>query len=465
MPDFSSDRFLPFVPDNLTVPQFFLDQTHEMRPTRPKATPWLIADQSEPESGLELTAIRAMTVNLATGLHAQFGIGEDDVVLIFSTNHIDYLICIWAVHRLCAIISPCNPMSTVAELSRQLVQTKASLLIAHERLLGVALASAREIGIPPDRVVVIGGTGKAPHMTIANLTNRGLHQAPYSGRQIGPGEGATKIALLCPSSGTTGLPKIVAISHFAVIANVLQIAAQNRVNEEYTSWRERRYRPGDVCLAIHFVLFSGMTLVVVPKFSLRGMLESIVRHKIAQLMLVPPQVVLLCKEPTVHDYDLFSVRVILCAAAPLSADINERLINLFPDAHIGQAYGEFSVMVRSQTMWPTRSKRGANGGELVPGVSARLIKSDGTLADYNEPGELYLKTPAAALRYLDNEEGTKETFVDGYRSAPLLASPPPTRTRTGDLCAARRARQPRVLLHAWRLAQPRARRAWGVDEP
>jgi hypothetical protein len=93
MPEFSSDRFLPFVPDNLTVPQFFLDQTHEMRPTRPKATPWLIADQSEPESGLELTAvrisgpdrvpslnrndrqIRAMTVNLATGLHAQFGIG------------------------------------------------------------------------------------------------------------------------------------------------------------------------------------------------------------------------------------------------------------------------------------------------------------------------------------------------------------------------------------------------------
>jgi acyl-CoA synthetase (AMP-forming)/AMP-acid ligase II len=137
----------------------------------------------------------------------------------------DYPICIWAVHRLCAIISfvkaesrsrstltvlisPCNPMSTVAELSRQLVQTKASLLIAHERLLGVALASAREIGIPPDRVVVIGGTGKAPHMTIANLTNHGLHQAPYSGRQIGPGEGATKIALLCPSSGTTGLPKV-----------------------------------------------------------------------------------------------------------------------------------------------------------------------------------------------------------------------------------------------------------------
>jgi acyl-coenzyme A synthetase/AMP-(fatty) acid ligase len=61
-------------------------------------------------------------------------------------------------------------------------------------------------------------------------------------------------------------------------------------------------------------------------------------------------------------------------------------------------------------MWPTRSKRGANGGELVPGVSARLIKSDGTLADYNEPGELYLKTPAAALRYLDNEEGSV-TFV------------------------------------------------------
>ncbi|KAJ7799292.1 hypothetical protein B0H14DRAFT_2617221 [Mycena olivaceomarginata] len=169
-----------------------------------------------------------MTVNLATGSHAQFGVGGlllyglihkeiKYLLLIFSTNHIDYPICIWAVQRLCAIISfvkagsrshstltvlisPCNPMSTVAELSCQLVQTKASLLIAHEKLLG---------------------------------------------RQIGPGEGATKIALLCPSSGTTGLPKIVAIPHFAVIANVLQIAAQNRVNEEYTSWRERRWCTGN----------------------------------------------------------------------------------------------------------------------------------------------------------------------------------------------------------------------------
>ncbi|KAJ7868233.1 hypothetical protein B0H14DRAFT_3585909, partial [Mycena olivaceomarginata] len=138
------------------------------------------------------------------------------------------------------------------------------------------------------------------------------------------------------------------------------------------------------CIISTASLLFGMTLVVVPKFSLRGMLESIVRHKITRLMLVPPQVGLLCKEPTVHDYDLSSVRVILCAAAPLSADINERLINLFPDAHIGQAYGQ-TECTGVAAMWPTRSKRGANGGELVPGVSARLIKSDGTLADYNEP--------------------------------------------------------------------------------
>lgn len=62
-----------------------------------------------------------------------------------------------------------------------------------------------------------------------------------------------------------------------------------------------------------------MTVVAVPKFNFVEMLESIERHKINQLMLVPPQVVLLCKEPIVRNYDLSSVRVILCAAAPLSS--------------------------------------------------------------------------------------------------------------------------------------------------
>ncbi|KAJ7812607.1 phenylacetyl-CoA ligase [Mycena leptocephala] len=422
MPEFSTSRALPRIPDDATVEQFILRDDHESRPVRPDSTPWLVADSTGRK--VLLQEIQERTTNLANGLHGRYGI-----VLIFSSNHNDYPICIWAVHRLGAIISPCNPASTVSELTNQLRQTRTALIIAHAHVLDVAFASAREAGITEERVLVLGEDdgGRHEHATVTDLMAHPTAFKLASVRKLRPGEGRRKIAFLCASSGTTGKPKIVAISHFAVLADVLQIATQNRVNEVYASWEERRYRPGDVCLAvlpfyhiyglvvaIHFVLFGGMTVVAVPKFNFVEMLESIERHKINQLMLVPPQVVLLCKEPIVRNYDLSSVRVILCAAAPLSTDLNQQLISMFPEAHIGQAYGICDQCTGVVSMWSTRSKRGFNGGELVPGVVARVMKPDGTLCGYNEPGELLLKTPAAALGYFGDEEATKETFVDGW---------------------------------------------------
>ncbi|KAJ7642716.1 amp dependent CoA ligase [Mycena polygramma] len=427
MSAFSTTRTLPPVPDDLTVEQFILrDGGNETRPARPHSAPWLVADGTG--RSLLLPEIQERTSNLANGLHSRFSIGEDDVVLIFSGNHIDYPICIWAVHRLCAIFTPCNPASTVSELTNQLRQTRATLIIANSQVLDVAVASAREAGIPQERVIVLEDV-EGQHrgqFTISDLMAQGRTETPVLGRKLLPGEGRRKIAFLCTSSGTTGKPKIVAISHFAVLASVLQMATHKRVNEAYTSWEERRYRPGDVCLAllpfyhiyglvavIHFMLFSAQTVVVVPKFDFVGMLESIGRHKINQLMLVPPQVVLLCKEPIVQNYDLSSVRVILCAAAPLSVDLNAQLINLFPKAHIGQAYGS-TECTGAVSMWSTRSKRGFNGGELLPNVVARVMKPDGTACGYNEPGEMLIKTPAMALGYFGDEKATKETFVDGW---------------------------------------------------
>ncbi|KAF7356535.1 4-coumarate--CoA ligase-like 7 [Mycena venus] len=416
MPEFSTARTLPHIPDDVTVEQFILRDDHPARPVRPQSSPWLVADGTGVEVSLQ--EIQERTINLANGLHSRFGIGEDDVVLIFSGNHIEYPICTWAVHRLCAIISPCNPSSTVSELTNQLRQTRATLVIAHAQLLDVALSGAREAGIPEERILVIEEEDGALHgrRSVAYLMKHGLDTSPILGRKLHAGEGRRKIAFLCSSSGTTGKPKVVAISHFAFIAQVLQLAIHSR-DETHASWDEQRYRPGDTCLAvlpfyhiyglvasISLVLFSGMTVVVVPKFTFLGMLESIGRHKINHLMLVPPQVVLLCKESIVRNYDLSSVRVILCAAAPLSAELNEQLVNLFPDAHIGQAYGS-TECTGGVSLWSTRSKRGFNGGQLLPEVVARVVKPDGTLCGYNEPGELLVKTPCCRARIFWQRRG------------------------------------------------------------
>jgi len=167
---------------------------------------------------------------------------------------------------------------------------------------------------------------------------------------------------------------------------------------------------------LHYILFCGMSLVVVPKFNFVEMLNSIVRHRISHLLLVPPQVVLICKHPAVKNYDLRRhIRMIMCGAAPLSHELNQQLFEMFPTAHIGQAYG-MTETCTATTLWPITQKRGLSGssGHLVPGTVARVVKPDGSLAGYDEPGELVIKTVSVALGYSNNLQATKETFLDGY---------------------------------------------------
>jgi len=125
--------------------------------------------------------------------------------------------------------------------------------------------------------------------------------------------------------------------------------------------------------------------------------------------------VLLCKHPAVKDYDLSGIRYLISGAAPLSAELVHQLTKVMPTAQIGQGYG-LTESCTSISLYPTSQKIGVPGsaGQLNPGVVARVVKSDGSLAGYNEPGELRVKSPSLALGYWDNEPATRETFVDGW---------------------------------------------------
>jgi len=246
-------------------------------------------------------------------------------------------------------------------------------------------------------------------------------------RHLNPGEAKTKIAFLCFSSGTTGRPKAVAIPHYAVIANIIQYAVFLKVNDPSIPWDDLRYRPGDISTCVlplfhiyglvvnlHFLLFVGMTIVIQPKFNITEFLESVVRYRITHLLVVPPMLVLLCKHPIVKNYDLTHVRLCSSGAAALSNEVIQQLFRVLPNAYISQGYGmtETATVVTATSTSQRHTKGGA--GVLLPGVVARVIKQDGSLARVGETGELVVRTPSLALKYLNNEQATKETFVNGW---------------------------------------------------
>ncbi|KAF9448181.1 amp dependent CoA ligase [Macrolepiota fuliginosa MF-IS2] len=418
--EFRGDGPAPYIPDHLTIPQFVFDTTVMPRPQRPRETPFFI-DEPTGRRIFEDEAKRR-SYALAKALRLKWGIGK---VCVFSPNDVDYGVVLWAVHIAGGIVTPGNPGYTTEELTHQIKLTKAVLLIAHPACQKTAFVAAKESGLSDSRVVMFKDAPCAhiPVLDSLILFAEGSKEK-FEERTFIVGEARRAVAFLSLSSGTTGRPKAVKISHFSVIANAVQTAAHWKVNDP--SYPDKFLNPGDVALGalpffhiyglvviLHLQLFCGMSIVVIPKFSFNQFLGSIIKYRITHLYLVPPQIVLLCKQEATKKYDFSHVKLCVSGAAPLSGELVTLLRTIIPNAAIGQGYG-LTEVVGTACLMPHGVKDVTIGssGRLLPGFSARVIKSDGTMAGEGEQGELVVTGPSMALGYLDNDAATKETFVD-----------------------------------------------------
>ncbi|EJF61698.1 amp dependent CoA ligase [Dichomitus squalens] len=417
------------IPDDVTIPQFFFDQHHELNgeALHLRQPTYFIDDAT----GRHVTGdeVRARVLGLANALHIRWNIGDGDVVCIYGPNHVDYSTVIWATHRVGGIVTGANPAYTAEELVYQIQTAKATVLFVHPDALPVGLEAARATGIRDDRIVVFDAVPGDNHLTVTDLVKEGLLQPKrYVEPRLKPGEGRTKIALLCFSSGTTGRAKAVMIPHYAVIANCIQMKQYANTRDAPYPNEKKLYRSGDVAIAVlpfyhiygvvvnlHYYLFCGMTLVLVQKFNFENMLKSVQRYKIGHMTLVPPMVVLLCKHPAVKNYDLSSVKLLTCGAAPLSAELTHQVAKLLPHAHIGQGYGMTETCTTvSFPQLDMRIGTPGSAGRLIPGTAVRILKADGSWGGVGETGQLVVSAPSVTIGYLNNEEATRETFKDGW---------------------------------------------------
>ncbi|EAU85802.2 hypothetical protein CC1G_05019 [Coprinopsis cinerea okayama7 len=372
---------------------------------------------------------RPASESLASTLQYIYGIGSEDVVLIASPNHVDYPVVIWAVHQIGGIVTCTNPQFTAEELSYQIGICKPSLIVVHSGNLKAMLIASSMAGLASNGRVVLMDDAEpfecdnrtAPPIfpTLSGLVHEGAARSaplvPYTMQQ---GEAKDKVAFFCWSSGTTGNPKAVAISHYAIMCNIIQMAVHNGLRGHPDQMGSpRSWHPGDIALgdvaglviALHLSLFSAMSVVVIPKYELRSMVASIQQYSISHLLLVPPQAIALSKHSFLSDRSVDShVKYILIGAAPVSPHVQQSLVKLFPRAQIGQAYG-LTEMTTTVALVSSCQRRGPLGS-----IKARVLKSDGRLAAHGERGELFVKGPSNALCYYKNPRATRETFFDGW---------------------------------------------------
>lgn len=363
-------------------------------------------------------------INAVAGAVAAQGLGPHGVAAMLCPNVPAFAAVFHGLLRAGATITTVNSLYTADELTLQLQDAGATWLFTVSALLPGAKEAAERAGIPAERLVVLDGA--EGHLSLRDLLTAG---APAPDVTFDP---ATHVAVLPYSSGTTGRPKGVRLSHRNLVANVQQARGLLGVTpDDRLLALLPFFHIYGLTVLLNLALRERASLVTIPRFDLAEFLRMIQDHRCTYLFIAPPVAVALAKQPLVDEYDLSSVHTMLSGAAPLDGELGTKLAQRL-HCRVLQGYGmtELSpvshLIPRDATDVPVSSV-----GFTVPNMECRLvdpatgedidIPAEGT----SGPGHLLCRGPNVMLGYLNRAEETDACLdADGY-------------LRTGDVATVR----------------------------
>jgi len=169
--------------------------------------------------------------------------------------------------------------------------------------------------------------------------------------------------------------------------------------------------------ALHLPVLINAEVIMQPAFSMKTMLDTVVEYQIAELLLVPPILIRMVRDPIVDEYDLSFLTRFSSGAAPLSEEIIQQLKQKFPNTGFKQGYGmtESCSCITAHPPECYDYKFAHQVGTICASTTVKIIKEDGTEAGVGEPGEICAKGPQIVMGYLNNPKATAETFdKDGF---------------------------------------------------
>ncbi|KAJ9628140.1 hypothetical protein H2204_009542 [Knufia peltigerae] len=351
------------------------------------------------------------------GLKSHWNWQKGDVMAIFSPNSAEIASATFGTQWAGGVVCPFNNQYTTTELASQLKSSQSKGLLTHVTCLQVAREAARLAGLPWSRIIVVGEQdpeGRCRHYSSLFDDSTAIKKA-----SIDP---ENDLSFLVYSSGTTGLPKGVMLSHKNIVANVLQVTIPDLGNvnwqrDQYLGFLPMYHIYGEFCIAVSVLapVYRGLTMHIMQKFDLDCLCQVIQESKIAIVYVVPPVVLLLAKHPVVDKYDLSSLRMLHSSAAPLTDDL-VGMIHKRLKVPIKQGYGmsEASPGIAGQP-WNDWNKTIGSAGTLAPSMSMKLVNNAGTEVPIGEEGEIWIKGPNIFKGYFQNPEATAEAVdADGW---------------------------------------------------
>jgi acyl-CoA synthetase (AMP-forming)/AMP-acid ligase II len=334
----------------------------------------------------------------AAGLHER-GFRQGDVFAIYSPNLPEYAVAFHAVSLLGGVNTTINPLYTTAELTAQLKDAGARYIVTVAPFLEKAQQAARECAL---REVFVFGEAEGATPFASLLAAR--DEAPAVA--IDP---QNDLVVLPYSSGTTGLPKGVMLTHYNLVANMVQTAAAlTGLGESDTILGVLPFfHAYGMVVIMNLALHRGATVVTLPRFDLEQCLDTLQRYRITFANVVPPIVLALAKHPVVDKYDLGSLHTIFSGAAPLGESVA-----MAASARLGcrviQGYGltETSPVTHATRVAAERI-RVAGIGPPIPNTEAKIVDvATGAELGSNQEGEICVRGPQVMKGYLNRPEAT-----------------------------------------------------------
>lgn len=387
----------------LTIPETSLAEYVLQRAPEFGERPALI----EGSSGRTITYKElAPTVRALAAGFASHGFGKGDILAIYSPNSPEYALAFLAVAMLGGASTMVPPLFTVTEVQTQLRDSGANYLLTIPQLLEKANLAVQ--GSKIQRTFVTGEAERA-----VPFTSLMEPHDPLPGIRIIP---RSDLVALPYSSGTTGFPKGVMLTHYNLVSMLCQLEVSEAVTEQDTMvCVVPMYHLYGLHVVVNLGLSQGASIVTLPRYDLGQFLQTLERYGVTVAPLVPPLVLELSRVPDVDLHDLSKLRLVHCGAAPLAAEVAEAFSSRL-GCPIRFGYGLTEVSPLSHSSLPTIPDKPGSVGYCLPNTECKIVDYDtGAELGPNRAGEIWVRGPQVMKGYLGNNQATADMIrEDGW---------------------------------------------------
>ncbi|KAH8414503.1 hypothetical protein KR215_007682 [Drosophila sulfurigaster] len=345
----------------------------------------------------------------------KLGVKQNDVIGLSSENSVGFAIAMFAGFAVGATVAPLNVTYSDREVDHAINLSKPKVIFASKITVDRVAKVAKNNKFVKAIIALSGNSTNHPNVQLFTdlMNNDKFKTTPdFTSPTANKDE---DVSLIVCSSGTTGLPKGVQLTQSNLLATLdSQLQPTMIPLNEITLLTVIPWFHAFGCLTLITTATRGTRLVYLPKFEENLFLSAIEKYRVMMAFMVPPLMVFLAKHPIVDKYDLSSLMVLLCGAAPLSRETEDQIKERIGVPFIRQGYGlsesTLSVLVQTDDFCKPGSV-----GVLKVGIYAKVIDPDtGKLLGPNERGELCFKGDGIMKGYIGDTKSTQTAIKDGW---------------------------------------------------